>query len=102
MGTCISNNNDSTRLTINKNLADKIQELSIENNNLKEENNNLKEENNNLKEENNIFKNKNTIENNINLIDENKIKELVKKMLTNKDINIGLLPDKIEGNYMRI
>ena len=88
MGTCISNNNDSTRLTINKNLADKIQELSIENNNLKEENN--------------IFKNKNTIENNINLIDENKIKELVKKMLTNKDINIGLLPDKIEGNYMRI
>ena len=95
MGTCISNNNDSTRLTINKNLADKIQELSIENNNLKEENNNLKEEN-------NIFKNKNTIENNINLIDENKIKELVKKMLTNKDINIGLLPDKIEGNYMTI
>ena len=75
--------NDKTKLDINKKLANRIQELSLEKERLESENNELK--------------NKIDIKDHLNQIDDKKIKELVKKLLDNKDINIGLLPDSIES-----
>ena len=36
-------------------------------------------------------------ENPIQILDNNKIQEIVKQLLKNKNINVGLLPDAIEG-----
>ena len=75
--------NDKTKLDINKKLANRIQELSLDKERLESENSELK--------------NKIDIKEHLNQIDDKKIKELVKKLLDNKDINIGLLPDTIES-----
>ena len=75
--------NQKTKLDINKKLANRIQELSLEKERLEVENKELKK--------------KINIREHLNEIDDEKIKKLVKKILDNKDINIGLLPDSIES-----
>ena len=75
--------NQKTKLDINKKLANRIQELSLEKERLEGENKELKK--------------KIDIREHLNEIDDEKIKKLVKKILDNKDINIGLLPDSIES-----